>query len=81
MKSIELDFQTQCDKGETSSYIPNGEWELLGRCDPPPPTSLFLNWSFYHVPLITVEEPLQLNSPNNFRLIINVFSLPQHQLL
>jgi len=25
-----LDFQTQSDKGETSSYIPNGEWELLG---------------------------------------------------
>ena len=26
-----MDFQTQSDKGELSSYIPNGEWELLGR--------------------------------------------------
>jgi len=25
-----LDFKTQSNQGETSSYIPNGEWELLG---------------------------------------------------
>ena len=28
---FQLDFQTQSDKGETGTYIQNGEWALIGR--------------------------------------------------
>ena len=76
-----MDFQTQSDKGELSSYIPNGEWELLGRFTHNPGLNNTIV-SFNYLKLLkniirlettvlkaTTPHPQHFNRPNNSGLL------------